>query len=310
MQFRKLIGWKAHKHIRLYEGYGNQNSVWIFGHLLSGKIPPAPISKSNLWHNTKELIKRFLINPLPQSAVLIRVGETWHKAISDETGYFELKVTHEFKNGWQDIQAKLPDSQETVNSSVYIFSENENIVISDIDDTFIISHSTRKLKKLWLLLSRNHESRKLVDGIIPFFDKIKSTSCKDQPFFFVSSSEWNLYEFLKSLIEFHGLPRGIFRLKRMKFSIGGAIKSNSGDHSHKFTKINNLINQLPQVKFILVGDNAQKDPKIYTEIAKKHTGRIQEIYINNVRTSRKEHVVEMKKELETLGIKVSWMHRV
>lgn len=308
MQFRKLVGWKKHNLIRLYEGYGNQDTVWIFGHVLNGQIPPVPISKSSIWRNTKELFKRFLINPLPNTLVHIKIGDTWHETTSNEDGFFEINISHQLQDGWQKTSAKLNDSNEIVNSSAFIFSPNQNIIISDIDDTFLISHSARKLKKLWLLLSRNHESRKLVDGIIPFFNEIKPQSKHDQPFFFVSSSEWNLYDFIKSFIEFHELPRGIFQLKKMKFSIGAVLKTNSGDHSHKYDKIENIITQLPGATFTLVGDNAQQDPIIYYKIAKKHPRYIQDIYLNNVRRSRKEFVIEMKNELAPLGIKVSWMH--
>lgn len=61
------------------------------------------------------------------------------------------------------------------------------------------------------------------------------------------------------------------------------------------------------MEFILIGDDSQKDPEIYAEIAEKYPERVKEIYIRNVKnnTGKKRSRIKNKIEKE-YGIKFNF----
>ncbi|ULT45467.1 hypothetical protein KRR40_20705 [Niabella defluvii] len=59
------------------------------------------------------------------------------------------------------------------------------------------------------MLTRNAHSRKPFDGVVAHYRALQlaqTTSDRPNPFFYVSSSEWNLYDFIKNLLTGTGCP--------------------------------------------------------------------------------------------------------
>jgi phosphatidate phosphatase APP1 len=70
-------------------------------------------------------------------------------------------------------------------------------------------------------------------------------------------------------------------------------------HEGKLVRISRLLEVFPKQQFILLGDNSQHDPIIYTTIAKKYMGRVFAIYIRNVRKEKAlvaDHILEGARE--------------
>merc|ERR1711916_379608 len=97
----------------------------------------------------------------------------------------------------------LPDFDLTQHFTIPAILEVDKVVVTDIDDTILISHSTSLLKKLYLLLTKNHQRRKAFEGIEGLYHGLID---KSSLLFYVSSSEWNLYDFLDDFMSFNGLP--------------------------------------------------------------------------------------------------------
>jgi phosphatidate phosphatase APP1 len=122
-------------------------------------------------------------------------------------------------------------------------------------------------------------------GVASFYNALEKGPRRDNffPFFYVSSSEWNLYDLLEDFFAHNGLPRGVFMLRKLEHSIYKFWKSGSGTHEHKYDKIRFLMELYKNQKFILIGDSGQKDPKIYNRLANDFPGRIETIYIRQIR---------------------------
>jgi phosphatidate phosphatase APP1 len=60
-------------------------------------------------------------------------------------------------------------------------------------------------------------------------------------FFYVSSSEWNLYRFLVKFTEIHKLPKAVLLLKDIKTSLTNFVWTGRGGHNHKFDKIKHIL---------------------------------------------------------------------
>jgi phosphatidate phosphatase APP1 len=160
--------------------------------------------------------------------------------------------------------------------------------ISDIDDTVLVSHSSTVLRRIKTLLTKHPHNRRSFAGVQAHYRKLSVANTDadvPNPFFYVSSSEWNLFYDLKSFFRFNDLPQGIFLLSQIKrwYQLFG---SGQTKHSGKLARIFRVLEAFPKQKFVLLGDNSQADPDIYAAIAKKFPERIFAIYIRNVRPSQ------------------------
>jgi phosphatidate phosphatase APP1 len=138
------------------------------------------------------------------------------KTLTD--GYFKFCIPLEQSNdyGWIDYEVSIIYKNETIiTKESYIRPSIGNLgIISDIDD-ILVSYTLNPFKKLYYLLFRNVNSRKVFDVV--HFQALSSSGRANvgelNAFFYVSSSEWNLYRFLVKFTEIHKLPKAVLLLK-------------------------------------------------------------------------------------------------
>lgn len=253
--------------------------------------------------NFKAMLSRYVSSPIPDVRVEINFFSHDHVVTTDEEGYFETKF--EFKipllvNGWQKVKYKvldkIVDEQEemVVEGEVYIYEKGSSYgIISDVDDTILISHATKILRKLRLILTKNAKTRLPFTGVAAFYNALHAGKQKQitNPVFYVSSSEWNLYDFLEDFCEVRNIPKGPFLLQDLKTSLWELIRSGGGSHFHKLEKIRHLMEVFKDIPFILIGDSGQHDSLLYAEITREFPGRVKAIYIRDVSRSRKDEKV-------------------
>ena len=292
-----------------YRGFGNSHKFFIQGHVFRGMAMTRPKKHNTTWRNFVGLIKMFLVRTVPSANVRLVMGEQSFSLTTNEDGFFEFEVDkHELTVGWHTLYMELVDQlvegQDGVSlrPEVLIEDDFEYGLISDIDDTFLVSHVTKFWRKLYILITKNAESRKPFKGVVSFYQKLgKGVKSGTNPFFYVSSSEWNLYNFLISFCQFHKLPKGALQLKEIKDDWRDFIQKGSfSDHSHKRVKIERILKLFPTKKFVLLGDNGQHDPSIYHDIVTRYPDQILAVYIRGVKRSNNgiaeakvEHMREM-----------------
>jgi phosphatidate phosphatase APP1 len=107
----------------------------------------------------------------------------------------------------------------------------------------------------------------------------------ENPLFYVSSSPWNLYEHLEHFMEVHELPAGPILLRDWGLSRTGFAPG--GGHGHKLEKIRTVLDALPELPFVLVGDSGQQDAEHYLTIAREYGARIPFVYIRSAHRRRR-----------------------
>ncbi|MDQ7948555.1 MAG: App1 family protein, partial [Pedobacter sp.] len=167
--------------------------------------------------------------------------------------------------------------------------------ISDIDDTIMVSHSATIGRRLRELFVKNPRTRKTFPSLTKHYKLLaKAHAAPDQPnpFFYVSSSEWNLYDYLVETFRFNELPEGAFLLNQLKRwkNLFGTGKTG---HEGKLLRVMRIIDAFPNQQFIFFGDNSQQDPMIYQAIAAKYPTNVVAVYIRNIRPSRTAETEEV-----------------
>ena len=316
-------GWLDVPKIIPYRGYGNTTDVFIEGMVIEDKGLTKPQDRHKFWHNILATIKRFSSDEIAGVNVRAKfMGET-QVCETDELGFFSFhfnisnKVKQIDYNKWYMVDFELMDTiiedQQAIvaKGEVRIISpKKQRMIISDIDDTVLVSHSTQTMKKLRLMLLKNALTRHPFPGVTEFYKALSKgkDDTSDFPFFYVSSSEWNLYDLLEDFFYANELPKGIFLLRKLEYSIYKFWKSGGGSHDHKYDKIKRLLEIFPDQKAILIGDSGQKDPWIYSDIALENPGRIETIYIRKIRSrslfQQEQNIFEKLQDIDTEYLEV------
>ena len=123
------------------------------------------------------------------------------------------------------------------------------------------------------------------------------------PFFYVSSSPCNLYQYLNTFLLKYDFPKGPILLRDTR-PIGGAFQKRSRLHKEK--EIKNILDTYPNLKFILIGDCSEYDADLFLKIVSKYPNRISSIYLRAV-----SHKGKMKqiKEIDPWNYKIKEINR-
>ena len=303
------MGFMSPPAILAYRGYGNQNVVVFHGHVLDDRALFEAKKEDHKRKNFRAMLSRYVSNVIPDVRVKISFMGLEQVVKTNENGYFKTLFdlsALQVGSGWQEatfeVIDKVVENQEKIVSTAeaYIQKESSDFgVISDVDDTILVSHATEILKKLRLILTKNAYTRLPFKGVSAFYKAlVKGTGAGSNPIFFVSSSEWNLYDFLVDFCKVRDIPKGVFLLQNYKKNLKQLLFTGGGNHEHKLIKIREILVFYPKLKFILIGDSGQRDAEIYCKIVEEFPDRIISIYIRDVSKDKKRD--EIQKIIELL----------
>lgn len=285
--------------VKVYHGYGHSKNLIVYGHVLKGTSFHQRNYANNFVINFINIFRLFFITPLPNAKIVL----SWHDqkcySTTEVDGFFkfEWQSDKSIEAGWHEVKVDLLDCDENSAASgfgkIFVPQSTQYGFVSDIDDTVLVSHSSKTGKKLWSMLTKNPRSRKTFADVVNYYQLLGNAHTKQDvpnPFFYVSSSEWNLYDYLNEFFKFNELPKGAFLLNDIK-KWYQLLKSGKTKHLGKFDRVERVLETFPAQQFVLLGDNSQSDPAIYKLIADKYPNQILAIYIRNI---------SYKKELHTL----------
>ena len=300
--------------VKVYHGYGNASQMIVFGHVFSLSPLPRKKYRKNFWTNTFALIRSFMVVSNCRVQMFVWFGvEQYARQLPQKTDFFVLSGST--RNLWPrdvyKIQVQYYSKQTnavyaTGIGSVIIPHINQYSFISDIDDTFLISHSSNLRKRLYVLLTKNAHSRKPFEGVVNHYRLLanaKTNANHPNPFFYVSSSEWNLYDFIKEFTRKNELPEGVFLLSQIK-RLAEVWKTGATKHGTKFMRIARIFEAYPTQRFVLLGDDSQQDPVIYSGIVAHFPGRVISVYLRHVYEDNLTNVKEEIKKIESKGVEV------
>jgi phosphatidate phosphatase APP1 len=266
-------------------GYGNQKLIYLKGGVLENRPEFFAKETDKRRKNFRVMLSRYLSSPIPEMEVKIMLGDETFFTKTDEYGYFSAWVEpkQNFISGWHKVNYSIDQNGEVIYRAkgefLIVGDEAKFGTISDIDDTILVSHATQLFKKFRLIMTKNAKTRLPFEGVAEFYEKLKA---KSNPFFYVSSSEWNLYDFLQDFFQVRNIPKGPFLLQEYKSGLWDLLFTGGGSHQHKQDKIKRLMTLFPKLKFILIGDSGQRDTEIYRQALHEFPDRILAVYIRKI----------------------------
>lgn len=300
--------------LKLYRGYANEQELIVMGHVFR------PIKKNDYTFQNKKFKNALSIIRLYRLKTESNVDvflEHNNKTIHTKTlkdGYFKFCVPLDQKVGfgWIDYEVYYyKENKKITSKDSYIRPQKGNLgIISDIDDTLLVSYTLNPLKKIYSILFKNVNTRKIFEDVVPHYQALslsgRENSTELNAFFYVSSSEWNLYNFILKFHEIHKLPKAVLLLKDIKTSLSDFFWNKGSGHNHKFEKIKHILEFYPNLKYVLIGDDSQDDPYMYETISKIFPVTVMAVYIRKTGKQENEKVSQIMKNLESLNIAVCY----
>lgn len=300
--------------LKLYRGYVNDNHLVVFGHVFESWAPDKYRTDRRGIRHAFSIIHMFRIKPINNIKITLKFKNLEVTTKTLEDGYFRFDVPfhEELDSGWHyyHVTCKVGEIGIIEQGELLKPYEGKLGIISDIDDTFLISHSNSFFKKLYVMLLKNINNRKIFDDVVEHYRHLsihgQDSEEASNSFFYVSSSEWNLYGFINDVAEMHKLPKAVIKLKKIKTGISDFLFTGRGSHNHKFDKIKDIISFYPGLHYVLLGDDSQHDPYIYERISKMFPKSIKAVYIRQTGRDEKEKVKMVMENMESMAVKTCY----
>ena len=331
---RKRTGSFDRVQILPYRGFGNSKEFYLKGRVLSDRerkpttrdIKDAESSQSStaaspqktkehkerVWRNVLATYRRFNSVEVSRAVVRVTFGNETHDVLTNSDGFFELHLANNqpaTADPWREIKLELlspkTSAKDPVTSTALAIVPPATArfgIISDIDDTIILSHATSLLKVAYTTFLSSAHGRVAFPGVGAFYRALQ-TGTNDRefnPIFYVSSGPWNLYDLLVDFMELNQIPLGPIMLQDYGLAEKQFISASHRDH--KLAQIRKLLETYPDLPFILIGDSGQHDPEIYRKVLEEVPARIKAIYIRDVTPdTRDAEVRKLAEEVKQHG---------
>ena len=256
----------AGREVDPYIGYATPDGIVLRGRVLSHLHRDAPLKTQSKFANLRDMLQLFLTDEVADADV--RSGDVATR--TDEEGYFTLHLPRSTQPGWS-TRPVIVDGGPPVDCPVMVPRPDARfMVISDIDDTMLRTGAYSLVKNLYTSFTGNSSTREVFADSITLMRDLHSEG--RNPVFYVSSSPWNLHDFLSDVFDNTGLVKGPMFLRDLGLSETKFITEGHGNH--KGASIDTILDANPDLPAVLLGDTGQHDARIYREVIDRHPGRI------------------------------------
>lgn len=255
-----------------FTGYGSEGWARVLARVLLA--PPATKSyELRLGRGWR----RFFSATAAGVPVTIEVGGRVHEVTSVRGGYIDAVLAADLPAGWQE--ARLRAGTAAATAQLRIVGPDPGLgIVSDIDDTVMVTALPRPLLAAWNTFVRHETTRRPVTGMSTMYSEVARHHA-DVPVFYLSTGAWNVAPTLELFLERHGYPPGPLLMTDWGPTADAWFRSG---REHKRTELRRLLEELPQLRWLLVGDDGQHDPEIYAEAAEESPDQIRAVAIREL----------------------------
>ncbi|MEO8519501.1 MAG: phosphatase domain-containing protein [Dermatophilaceae bacterium] len=270
-----------------HTGYGTQGFVRVLGRVLLSR----PVEKPTV-HAADDVVRElrgtrdeqrgwraFVTAGAMDVPVTITVRGRMTQTHTDRSGYLDVVIPDPgFDPGWHTVTIEA-EGAEPVPAWVMIIDREARFgMVSDIDDTVISTSLPRPLIAAWNTFVRQETARHLVPGMAPMYRTMLGEH-PGSPIFYLSTGAWNTAPTLTRFLKRHGYPPGPMLMTDWGPTNTGWFRSGQ---DHKTEALHRLAREFPQIRWVLIGDDGQHDPKIYGDFARDRPDVVEAIGIREL----------------------------
>ncbi len=211
----------------------------------------------------------------------IRVGDHVHEVVSSTQGYVDVRLDSDLPPGWHDVEIEVADNPPVVTQVRVVGPETTLGLVSDIDDTVIVTMLPRPLLAFRNTFLLRETDRAAVPGMAALYRDVVAVE-PDVFVVYVSTGAWNVAGVLRRFLQRNDYPGGPLLMTDWGPSDEHWFRSGQ---EHKRTQLDRLFTELPQLSWLLVGDDGQHDVTLYAEAVERHPGRVLAVLIRELSTT-------------------------
>ena len=272
--------------IVVYHAYGNNHQVIVQGRMEKKKDFKKVTQDDGWFRNLWRRLRQVEGDEIESATINLSINHESFKTKGDDEGYFEfnIKTKEVLPMGFQKItlhiegNKNLHETNATIIDTTFLIS-----IISDFDDTIIVSDVTHKIKLGVNTMFKNYKQRTLVPTMLERFKKILAQNPKGTPstLFVLSGSPQQLFIPVEEFLDYYHFPKHTLILKKAH----GANKDPLTDQfAYKTQKIERLIKLYPNIQWVMFGDSGEKDYQVYKAIKEKYPKKVKSYFIRNVKS--------------------------
>jgi phosphatidate phosphatase APP1 len=267
--------------VEAYTGYGT--SGWVRVMARAVLAPPgtraAEVSERDRASGRRAVRgwRSFLTAKVPHAIVEVRIGDRVHEVRADRGGYVDVVLPADLPPGWARVLLAM--GGEPVAAPVLVVPQGPGVaMVSDIDDTVMVTALPRPFLAAWNSFVLHEQARRAVPGMADLYRRWHEAN-PGSPTFYLSTGAWNVAPAVRRFLARNGYPQGPLLLTDWGPTNSGWFRSG---REHKLGTLRRLLSELPELRWVLVGDDGQHDPAIYAQVAAEHPGRIAVIAIREL----------------------------
>jgi phosphatidate phosphatase APP1 len=276
---------RARRHGRVpivmpYTGYGSTTWVRVLARVLITAQPPAdpPQESFRGWRS-------FTSIPVDGAPVRVEVGDTVHHVVANAGGLIDVRVAVELTPGWHRLTLQVEgegDRSPVVTAPVFVLDPAAPFgIVSDIDDTVMVTALPRPLLAAWNTFVLNEHARTPTPGMAVLYDRLRAEH-PAAPFLYLSTGAWNVAPTLGRFLSRNLYPSGPLLLTDWGPTPDRVFRSG---RAHKIAELERLATEFPDVKWLLIGDDGQHDEETYSGFATAHPQNVAAICIRQLSDS-------------------------
>jgi len=274
----------AKDNILIYHAYGNAHQIVIQGRMEEKKTFSEAKEDDNWFQNIWRTVRQVKGDEIKNQTIFALVHGEKFETKGDDEGYFEFNITTKksLKMGYEKIALYIEGNDNAHEAEVMVIDDEPLVgIISDFDDTMIVSNVTNKIKLGYNTVLKNYKQRTVVPNMLERFQKILLKNPKDAPstLFILSGSPQQLFFAVEDFLAFHHFPKHTLILKKAH---GENTDPLTDQFAYKTQKIERLIKLYPNMSWVMFGDSGEKDAEIYKFIKEKYPNKVLRYYIRDV----------------------------
>ncbi|MFE6255263.1 App1 family protein [Agromyces sp. NPDC057865] len=288
-----------------YTGYGSSEWVRVLCRVLLSK-PIAPDEPSKRRRRRREQGIRgwrsFTSVPVGDVPVVIEIGGERIEVLADRGGVVDTRVPVALSPGWHQATLRT-EGAEPVEAPIWIVGTDVEFgLISDVDDTVMVTALPRPLVAAWNTFVLDEHARIPTPGMAVLYERIVRAH-PGAPVIYLSTGAWNVAPTLTRFLSRNLYPAGPLLLTDWGPTHDRLFRSG---RAHKEENLRRLAEEFPHVRWLLIGDDGQHDEELYARFAAEHPERVAAVAIRRLSTGEAV-LAGGRTKAEQHGVDVPWV---
>lgn len=261
--------------VAAYPGYGGEDWVRVLGRVLI--VPPVRTRGGGEYASVRGW-RSFASVPVGYAQMTVTVDGVAHEVVADRGGVVDTVLPARLEPGWQPITMSVEGSDPFETRVFVVGSDVRFGVISDIDDTVMVTALPRPFVAAWNSFVLDEHARQPVPGMAVLIERLLRDR-PGAPVVYLSTGAWNVAPTLQRFLRRHLYPPGALLLTDWGPTHDRWFRSG---REHKQHNLRRLAQEFPHVKWMLIGDDGQLDDDLYTDFTSEFPDHVTAVAIRQL----------------------------